>query len=118
MAAKTFDKETLLDLTVNFIPLFIISFFIVGFAVFSPWGLDFGDLGTIMQYVLLLFPFIGLSILTYISGKAIAGTEEEEEEADAEAIETTDDAESAPTVADANGVSDDDAASDADEDNA
>jgi hypothetical protein len=73
MATKIFDRETMLDLTVNFIPLFIILFFIVGFAVFNPFGFD--SMATGIQYALLLAPFAFLAILTYISARAIAGDE-------------------------------------------
>ena len=113
MTAKTFDKETLLDLTVNFVPLFIILFFVVGFAVFTPWGLDFSDPGTVIQYALLLFPFLGLSVLTYLSGKAIAGSEDDEED-EGDALETTDaDEPAAPTEAD--GADDSDVGHDPDD---
>ena len=77
MAAKIFDKETILDLTVNIIPLGIIAFFIVVFAVFDPFGFDF--LASSIMYGLLIVPFIALAILTYISGKAIAGDEKRSE---------------------------------------
>lgn len=73
MTTKTFDRETLLDLTVNFVPLFIILFFVGAFLVFAPWGR--GGLATVLQYLLLLVPFAALAYLTYISGKAIAGSE-------------------------------------------
>ena len=73
MATKVFDRDTLLDLTVNFIPLFIILFFIVGYAVFNPFQL--GSVGRILQYTLLVAPFVLLAILTYLSGKAIASAE-------------------------------------------
>jgi hypothetical protein len=71
---KIFDKETILDLTVNFVPLFIILFFIVVFAALNPWG-GLGDFLAIVAFGLLVIPFIGLAILTYVSGKAIAGDE-------------------------------------------
>ena len=73
MATKIFDRETMLDLTVNFIPLFIILFFVVGFAVFNPFGYD--SMATGIQYVLLIAPFVFLAILTYVSARAIAGDE-------------------------------------------
>jgi hypothetical protein len=73
MATKVFDRETLLDLTVNFIPLFIILFFIVGYVVYNPF--QFGSVGRILQYVLLVAPFVLLALLTYLSGKAIATAE-------------------------------------------
>jgi hypothetical protein len=104
MATKVFDRDTLLDLTVNFIPLFIILFFVVVFAVINPWGFD--PLGSGLQYALLIAPFVALAVLTYLSGKAIAGAEKsgkvflpgqanvagaktlEEREAEAEALES------------------------------
>jgi hypothetical protein len=73
MATKIFDRETMLDLTVNFIPLFIILFFVVAFAVFNPFGFD--SMATGIQYALLLAPFAFLAILTYLSARAIAGDE-------------------------------------------
>lgn len=76
MATKIFDRETMLDLTVNFIPLFIILFFIVAFAVFNPFGVD--SMGTGIQYVLLVAPFVFLAVLTYVSARAIAGAEKRE----------------------------------------
>jgi hypothetical protein len=77
MAAKIFDKETILDLTVNIIPLGIIGFFVVVFAVFDPFGFDF--LASTISYGLLIVPLIALAVLTYISGKAIAGDEKRSE---------------------------------------
>jgi hypothetical protein len=73
MATNVFDRETLLDLTVNFIPLFIIVFFVVGYLVYDPFRID--SVSRILQYVLLVAPFALLAILTYVSGKAIATTE-------------------------------------------
>jgi hypothetical protein len=75
MATNVFDRETLLDLTVNFVPLFILAFFIVGYVVWDPFGID--STSRILQYVLLVAPFVLLAVLTYLSGKAIATTERE-----------------------------------------
>ncbi|WP_049915905.1 DUF6684 family protein [Haloferax mucosum] len=74
MATKTFDKETLLDLTVNMVPLVIILFFVVAFAIANPFG--FESLTSGIQYGLLIAPFVLLAVLTYLSGKAIAGAEQ------------------------------------------
>jgi hypothetical protein len=76
MATRIFDRETMLDLTVNIIPLLIIAFFIVGFLLFTPesWR-AMGTLGFAIQMGLLVAPFAALAVLTYISGKAIAGDE-------------------------------------------
>ncbi|WP_435063640.1 DUF6684 family protein [Halobaculum sp. EA56] len=76
--AEIFDRETLLDLTVNVIPLGIILFFVVAFVLIDPFeGLDF--YGRVLQMGLLAFPFVALAILTYVSGKAIAGDEKRAE---------------------------------------
>jgi hypothetical protein len=71
---ERFDRETLLDLTVNVIPLVIILFFVVVFAVISPFG--FSAVDTTIQFALLLGPFVALAILTYYAGKAISRDEE------------------------------------------
>lgn len=73
METKIFDKETILDLTVNFIPLGIILFFIVAFVVFAPWG--FEPIASGLTFTILGGMFIALTILTYVSAKAIAGDE-------------------------------------------
>ncbi len=71
---ERFDRETLLDLTVNVIPLVIILFFVVLFVVISPFG--FSAVDTTIQFALLLGPFAALAILTYYAGKAISADEE------------------------------------------
>ena len=75
--AATFDRDTLLDLLVNVIPLVIIAFFVVAFAVVDPFGGD--TLGRALQALLLVAPFLALAVLTYVSGKAIAGDEKRAE---------------------------------------
>jgi len=74
MANKIFDRDTLLDLTVNVVPLFIIAFFVVAFAVLSPFGID--PLASSIQFGLLAVPFVLLAILTYFAGRAVAGSEQ------------------------------------------
>ncbi|MGQ4555977.1 DUF6684 family protein [Halobellus sp. GM3] len=73
MANKIFDRDTLLDLTVNVVPLFIIAFFIVAFAVISPFGMD--PMASSIQFGLLVVPFVLLAVLTYFAGQAVAGSE-------------------------------------------
>ncbi|MEZ3115871.1 DUF6684 family protein [Halobaculum sp. MBLA0147] len=73
----TFDRDTLLDLLVNVIPLVIIAFFVGAFALFDPFQGD--SLGRAIQLLLLLAPFVALAVLTYVSGKAIAGDEKRAE---------------------------------------
>ncbi|WP_435126791.1 DUF6684 family protein [Halobaculum sp. D14] len=72
--ATIFDRDTLLDLTVNAIPLGIILFFVAVFLALDPWG-GMDTLGKVLQMGLLAFPFVALAILTYVSGKAVAGDE-------------------------------------------
>jgi len=73
MANKIFDRDTLLDLTVNMVPLFIMAFFIVAFAVVAPFGVD--PLASSLQFGLVAVPFVLLAILTYFAGRAVAGSE-------------------------------------------
>lgn len=76
---KIFDKDTILDLTVNIIPLGIILFFIVYLLVFDPWTIGDDPLIMVVTLGLHVVPFVSLAILTYFSGKAIAGSEKEGE---------------------------------------
>jgi len=67
----TFD--TLLDITVNLIPLAILLFFIGLYTVVSPWEWDAGMF--VLMHLLTVIPFVLLAILTYVSARAIAGDE-------------------------------------------
>ncbi|WP_135820045.1 DUF6684 family protein [Halostella litorea] len=73
MSEKVFDRETLLDLTVNVIPLGILVFFIGAFTFANPFGWD-------ATYSSLQFAIVGsmivlLAFLTYYSGKLISEDE-------------------------------------------
>ncbi|MFC6975931.1 DUF6684 family protein [Halomicroarcula sp. GCM10025709] len=81
MALFGFEKDTLLDLTVNVIPLGILAFFIVAFAVVPAFGTDPVFSG--LQFALMISMFFLLAVLTYYAGKAVEGAEQAEEEADA-----------------------------------
>jgi len=72
-----FDHDTLLDLTVNVIPLVIILFFVGAFALVNPFGWD--GLASTLQFALLIVPFVLLAILTYYAGKAVQRDEKETE---------------------------------------
>ncbi|WP_049899003.1 DUF6684 family protein [Halococcus agarilyticus] len=74
MAERTFDRETLLDLTVNVIPLGIILFFVVLFLVIRPWEQNL--VLTVVSMALLVVPFVALALLTYLSGRVIASAEQ------------------------------------------
>ncbi len=77
MLPSTFDRETLLDLTVNMIPLGILLFFIVAFGLVNPFGWD--NVISLLQFGILIISFVLLSVLTYYSGKAISEAEAEAE---------------------------------------
>lgn len=69
-----FDRDTLLDLTVNVIPLGIMLFFIVAFAVVNPFGWD--NVISTLQFAIVVVTFLLLAVLTYYAGKAISEAEE------------------------------------------
>ena len=76
---KIFDKDTLLDLTVNFVPLGILLFFVVYMVIMDPWSMYDDPLMLVLTVGLHVVPFVALAALTYLSGKAIAGSEKEGE---------------------------------------
>ncbi|MDH5020822.1 DUF6684 family protein [Halobacterium rubrum] len=80
MSARLFDRDTLLDLTVNIVPLAILGFFFVVFIALNPWGSGF-TLERGLQFVLVGWMFVGLTILTYYAAKAIETEDDAEEEA-------------------------------------
>jgi hypothetical protein len=80
MAEKVFDRETLLDLTVNVIPLGILGFFIAAFAVVAPWGVD--PLISGLQFTIVGGTAVLLTVLTYYAGKAVSTAEKEAEAAE------------------------------------
>ncbi|GAA0252582.1 DUF6684 family protein [Haladaptatus pallidirubidus] len=69
MAERVFDRETLLDTTVNVVPLGIMAFFFVLFLTFAPWGGS--SLVGLISLGLVIVPFIGLALLTYLTARAI-----------------------------------------------
>lgn len=74
MSARLFDRDTILDITVNLVPLAILRFFFVVFMVLNPW--DGGlTLKRIIQFVLIGWIFTALAVLTYFAAKAIEGPE-------------------------------------------
>lgn len=77
MEERVFDRETLLDLTVNFVPLGILVFFVALFAIINPFG--WNTTYSILQYALVIVPFVALAVLTYLSGKAISKDEKRRE---------------------------------------
>lgn len=77
MSNRTFDRETLLDLSVNVIPLAILAFFVIVYGVMGNYPDD--PVVLVVQMSIIIVTGIALTLLTYFSGKAIAGSEEEDE---------------------------------------
>jgi flagellar biosynthesis/type III secretory pathway M-ring protein FliF/YscJ len=88
MSERTFDRETILDLTVNVIPLGIILFFAVVFLLVRPWEQNLFI--SLISMGLLVVPFIGLALLTFVSGRAIAQAEGEASRAATGELSATD----------------------------
>ncbi|MFD1588380.1 DUF6684 family protein [Halorientalis brevis] len=65
-----FDRETTLDLVVNAVPLVIILFFMIMFAVIQEWPFD--AFLFVVSQGLLLVPFVLLALLTYVAGRVIS----------------------------------------------
>jgi len=68
-------RETLLDLTVNAIPLGILLFLDVLFWFVNPFGWDLWYV--FWMHVLTLFPFTVLFVVTYVSGRVVQRDEGE-----------------------------------------
>jgi hypothetical protein len=91
MDSSVFDRETLLDLSVNIIPLGIMAFFVILFALASSFKFD--PVIVTIQMGLIIFPFVGLAVLTYYSGRAIAKDEKKIEAGEIETATEADDTE-------------------------
>ena len=77
MAPTVFDRETLLDLLVNVIPLGILAFFVALFVLDNSFGGN--PIYTYLQFGIVVITFGLLVVLTYFSGRAIATDEERTE---------------------------------------
>lgn len=69
------DRETAFDILVNVVPLGILLFFIVLYTLIQPWGFD--PFYFVVMHFLTVFPFIMLTLLTYVSAKMIGRDEDE-----------------------------------------
>jgi hypothetical protein len=76
---QPFEREALLDLVVNAIPLAILVLFGVLFTVSSPWG-GF-SLETALQLGILAVFGVGVVAVTYWVGKLVVAAEVHEDEA-------------------------------------
>ena len=76
MNSSVFDKDTILDLTVNIVPLVILGFFIVLYLILNPWGFD-DILVSVISHGLMIFTFLNLLLLTYVAALFIERDEDE-----------------------------------------
>ncbi|MFW5949936.1 MAG: DUF6684 family protein [archaeon] len=75
MQLGALDRETLLDLTVNVIPLGILCIFFVAFVLANPFG--WNTVQSSLQLAIVGSMMVLLAILSYYAGRAIAGAEQE-----------------------------------------
>lgn len=68
-----FETDTLLDVTVNVIPIGILVFFIVLFLVYSPFPQNL--FVQVISLGLMVVPLVFLALLTYYSGLAVQEAE-------------------------------------------
>jgi len=69
MSREPFDRDAILDLSVNIIPLGILVFFFGLYIFANPWGFD--PVFSTLQFSIMGLILIALLVLTYISGKAV-----------------------------------------------
>jgi len=67
------DRETILDVLVNVIPVGILLLFFLYTLLYNPWGYDGPNV--VIQHFLTLFPLVLLFILTYVSARVISRDE-------------------------------------------
>lgn len=77
MGRYALNRETLLDVTVNIIPLFIILFYLVLFIVYDPYRWEPLIIG--VSLILLIIPFVLLALVTYIAGRTIEQEETQQQ---------------------------------------
>ena len=68
---RVFNRETLLDATVNLVPFAILTAFLVLFVVATPDGWKDGSLMSIYMLTLIISMIWGLLHLTYATAKRV-----------------------------------------------
>lgn len=63
------SRETVVDISINGAPLFILAYFAVLIKVASPWTFD--PLPVVLTHALTLFPLVVLVFATYYAARAI-----------------------------------------------
>jgi len=67
------DRRTLLDVSVNIVPISILAFFVLLFAVYAPYPSD--PIVTVVQMALVLVPAAVVAIVTYYTVSAVTRDE-------------------------------------------
>jgi hypothetical protein len=70
MPRETWDRETLLDVIVNVVPIGILLVFIALFMVVTPWGLDLTP-ASLVQFGLAVSMIVLLVYVTYLTAERI-----------------------------------------------
>ena len=65
------DHDTLLNTVVNIVPIAVLLFFVVLFAVFTPWPSNWWLFA--WGHVLTLIPMVLLGLLTFVAARVFAG---------------------------------------------
>ena len=63
------DRDVLVDVSINVVPLVILAYFVVVTLVGSPWQET--TLAVVMTHVLTLVPIVTLAVATYYVARAI-----------------------------------------------
>lgn len=72
MTSEPWTTETLLDISVNVVPLVVLTAFLVLFAGLTYWGFDL-TLIPILMVALIVVPAIILAYVTYVAALKIEG---------------------------------------------
>lgn len=75
MSKYGLDRQTVLDISVNIIPLFILIFFFALFIVYDPFLWKPFPVG--VSLILIIIPFVLLALLTYVAGRTIQESEKQ-----------------------------------------
>lgn len=73
MSNYPLEWQTILDISVNIVPLIMLALFFALFAVYDPYYGNPFMLGVAL--FLLVIPFVSLAFLTYIAGRTIEDEE-------------------------------------------
>lgn len=73
MSKYALDRQTVLDISVNIVPLVILLFFFVLFILYDPYNWNPFALG--LSLFLLVVPFALLALVTYLAGRTIQENE-------------------------------------------